>query len=233
MNIIGNNNYKIILDKNELIKFIDWLPDLKENEKYFFCLLARKKYDNTMSYSQELMLQKFATHKDLIYDKIKRFESPKGTFTHRGKEINNKSLCVYMNPNPRDLTRASYKLISNLAQRLSQGDIVNPKNEAMKSIQKSAGTKHFAHFDYDIDLDSKLILDKLSAILPIECFDIFQTRGGYHILVNLRLIRDMQWTRNDIPKNWYKQISDICDRSGDQLLPVPGCTQGLFTPKMI
>ena len=26
-------NYKIILDKNELIKFIDWLPDLDPDEK--------------------------------------------------------------------------------------------------------------------------------------------------------------------------------------------------------
>lgn len=42
-------NYKIIQDKNELLKFLDWLPDNTKEQKYYLSLMARKKYNKIMN----------------------------------------------------------------------------------------------------------------------------------------------------------------------------------------
>ena len=36
--------YKIITDKEKLLDFINWLPELRNGECYYVSLLARKKY---------------------------------------------------------------------------------------------------------------------------------------------------------------------------------------------
>ena len=38
------NNYKIISDPDALKEFIEWLPELEDNEKFYLSLFARKKY---------------------------------------------------------------------------------------------------------------------------------------------------------------------------------------------
>ncbi len=37
-------NYKLIHEQENLQKFIDFLPELNENEGYFLILIARKKW---------------------------------------------------------------------------------------------------------------------------------------------------------------------------------------------
>ena len=69
-----------------------------------------------------------------------------------------------------------------------------------------------------------------------------KTRGGYHLLVepqvannNIRSFYNTGLSSVDkLTINWFVQIQNhlkgLIDNEGDQLLPVPGCCQGGFTP---
>lgn len=52
-------NYNIINDKNELLKFIEWLPELEEDEKYYVSLLARNKYSSIKLNKDKAALKDF------------------------------------------------------------------------------------------------------------------------------------------------------------------------------
>ena len=53
-----------------------------------------------------------------------------------------------------------------------------------------------------------------------------KTKNGFHFLVEKNKLSDK------IKKNWYKNIVNLegCDQKGDNLIPIPGCVQGNFTP---
>ena len=75
-----------------------------------------------------------------------------------------------------------------------------------------------------------MILEKkVSLYLNEECLTYLKTRGGFHLLIDLNKI-DKKFA-----KSWYNNIIKLegCDICGDNLIPVPGCTQGNFTPYFV
>lgn len=217
-------NYKIIRNEKQLKGFIDWLPELEKHEKYFLALFARKKYsENKNISSDKSQLKRFVAHKGNMFDKIKQLECEIGNYKINGVEAPEESLALYINPNPRDMKKATYHMIKNCVDLLQSENNYNVQAEALSCIQRSKSKSHFCDFDVDI---KSADVSKIKNILPPETYSLVETGGGYHILVKTRLAPKTRW-HSDI-----KNTFDV-DNIGDQLLPVPGCTQGAFIPVLI
>jgi len=218
-------NYAIIHDIDILTGFINNLPELEENEIYYICLFARKKYcQDLVKSSDKTQLKRFTSNKHRMIDKIKQLQCEVGTYKIKDRVVPQEALVLYINPNPRCMKKATFALMKksvDIVQNNNKG--FNIHAEALSCIQKSKAKSHFVDFDIDTkDIDLSLMKN----ILPQDCYEILETRGGYHILVKPDVAPKTQW---------YKQITETfnVDQTGDQLIPVPGCYQGGFIPRFI
>lgn len=218
--------YEIIKDAQLLRDFIEWLPDLQEGEKFYCCLFARKKYLPSMKSSDKSQLRRFLSDKKRLFNKIEQLEVKMGAYKIKGEPAPPESLVLYINPNPRSLEKAAFDSIIQLTELLKRKNKnINPQQEVMSTIQKSVGNK--VYLDFDID-DKDFDLNQLDGVLNRSCLRIVQTRGGYHVLVKLDEIEPQ------FKKTFYQNMMALgVDQSGDQLLPVPGCTQGGFMPRFV
>lgn len=220
-------NYQVITNKDQLLQFIEWLPELEDNEKFYGCLFSRKKYTQAaVRTNDKTQLKRFLSDKSRLYDKIKQLEVAIGAYKLKDIDAPQESLALYLNPNPRNLKRATFDGIIKLTELLkSDNKNFNPHSELMSCIQRSIGRK--IYLDFDID-DKKFDLEQLKTFINPNCLSIVETRGGYHVLVKLSEVE------KEYKKSFYNNIVSLgVDQTGDQLLPVPGCTQGGFTPKFI
>ncbi len=219
--------YNIIKDPALLREFIDWLPTLREGEKFYCCLFARKKYlPAHLKSNDKSQLRRFLSDKDRLFNKIEQLEAKFGAYEVKGEAAPQDSLVLYINPNPRGLKAATFNSIIKLTESLkNQVPNLNPHQEVMSAIQKSIGQK--VYLDFDID-DKYFDLNRLEGIINRDALSIVQTRGGYHVLVKLAAVHE------EFKSTFYKKMLALgVDQTGDQLLPVPGCTQGGFMPRFV
>ena len=221
--------YEIIKDEAELRRFIDWLPDCKENEQFYACLFMRKKYCPEVPWikSDKGQLKRLTATKDRLFDKIAQLECKVGSYTFDGNPVPQESLALYITTNPRDLWKATVRSIGQLAKVLEcSGKNSNPHQEVMSEIQRTTGTRKYITFD--IDEKNK---DNLKAIMDLTggCCDVMETRGGYHVHVH----KDKTDYIGALNKMWYVEIAKYADVSGDMMSPVGGTYQGGHTVRFI
>lgn len=232
----SNMNYEIIKNEEALKEFIEWLPELEPNEKFYLCLFARRKYaPEEMKTNHRAQVKRFLSDKKRLFNKIKQLEVPEGAYTTKGGAIPGKALALYISPNPRNLKNASYQAIINLTKLLRNGNEgFNPHSEVMSTIQKTKSRTVFVDFDFDVKDDPKI--DKGELIHNLQSYlgdagQVIETRGGLHCLVRPDRIPKEQ------RKHWYQTVKtfggESIDQSGDLLLPVVGCCQGGFIPRFV
>jgi len=222
-------NYKIILNEDELLSFIEWLPELVEGECYYLTLFARKKYHESAMHDKSQCKRATATSKEWLYKKIRQMELVDGAYTNRnGTPVHNDSLALYVTVNPRSFYKAQVNLLKRLADSItSNAKTNNPASMAMSEIQKAKNRTVFVDFDFD-DVTYKECFVDIINVINGNSYDIIDTRGGFHLLVKPDLVEEQY------AKSWYKKLSEIkgCDVSNGSLLPVPGCTQGGYMPTL-
>lgn len=222
-------NYKIITNEAKLIEFINWLPELQKGEMYYVALFARKKYDSTgIVKSDKAQLKRFTADKSFLLTKIKQLQCEVGSYVTEGVPVPEESLALYISINPRGLEKASKALVKELVNLVTEEyKGYNPHALALSCIQSSVGTKHFMDMDFDDvtieELKNSIDITKVN----MEALQFLKTRGGIHLLVELKNIDPK------FKKSWFPHLSSIKGfdaNSKADLVPVPGCTQGNFTP---
>lgn len=230
-------NYKIITEPEILKDFIDnFLPELPQGHKFFCALFARNKYtENPEIKADKAQLKRFVSDKKRLINKIEQLEVSIGAYKQFAKgqdaiSIPQESLALYINPNPRDLKKATFSLGKKIFELIQADSNFNIHNESMSQIQKSVGKKTYMDFDFD-GVELNLIVEKIKEgdFMNFEACHFLKTRGGFHILVKIDAI-DEQYA-----KVWYNGMRTLpgVDIVGDNLIPVPGTFQGGFTPKLV
>lgn len=236
--------YEIIKDLGKLEAFINWLPDLQNHEKFYIALFARKKYDSILqsTSTDKMQLKRILSDKEHMVDKIKQLEIDYGLYKLKNTVATQESLALYITPNPRCMIKAHNDLLLRTAKAITTGNyFYNLHSETMSCIQRSKAKSYIVDFDID---DKEIDISLIKNILIEDCYDILETRGGYHILVNPKKAsevnkqiqeRKMLGYETKYPFNWHKAITALfkCDQVGDQMIPVPGCTQGNFIPQFV
>lgn len=227
-------NYELILQEEELKKFINFLPDLNPNEGYFLILIARKKWypESGISSAHKLRRETVGT-KDKIIQTLRQWEISDGTYRSGELPIHQNNLGVYIGYNPRNQYNACFELINQcLANIRSNKQNINIKSMANDVIQGSNGTKNFIDIDVDIKEgeDFLEIIKFIKGIINEEHLTLIKTNGGFHCLIRVNGIIGN--------KTWYQQIkshpfkSELNIMSND-LIPMVGCNQGQFKPYFI
>lgn len=233
-------NYKIIIDEQRLRDFIDWLPALEKHETYYCCLMARNKYvrddpkfaNLVHVKTDKAQLKRFTSDKERLFDKIKQLECEFGSYVQKGSVIPQEALALYINPNPRDMEKAAKASVKKLLDLiLMPYNGYNPHQEVMSEIQRSKSKSDWIDFDFDLEIvyDADIPTKRFDAVLGSCAYRILRTRGGFHLLVDPNAIAP------GMRKHWYKDISNMpnVDVRGDNMIPVPGCVQGNFSPYFI
>ncbi|MCB0523145.1 MAG: hypothetical protein H6576_16610 [Lewinellaceae bacterium] len=227
------NNYQVIADEEKLNQFIDWLPDLGEDEKYYVCLFSRKKYsDDKRLKSDKVQLRRFASSKERLIDKIRQLEIPAGYWKLDSLEVPQDSLALYISVNPRCMKKAT-EMMGKRCWDLIKSNNYNLHSEAMSCIQQAKSRTCYVDFDID-DKSKEVGSEWLDQEIGKDSYSVVETRGGFHLLVQPELASDYRKQAFD-DRNWYQQIQKryTVDQSGDQLLPVVGTFQGGFVPGFI
>lgn len=220
-------NYEIIKNESQLDDFIQWLPELKNDEKYMIFLFARKKYCPSLS-TDKAQLKRVLSDKDRIKEKIRQMEIAIGEYKVDGETIPQQALALYITANPRSLTKAMRSQVKSLVDAICENKYMNVVSEALTAVHQSLGTNWFKDFDFDgVDLESTLV--EMEKVINLSAVHFVRTRGGFHALVEMTAIEPQ------FNKLWYMGLSRIngCDVRGDNLIPVVGCVQSEFVPYFI
>lgn len=228
-------NYVVITNEALLKEFIDWLPELQVNEKYYLCLFARNKYIRDLGLERlpdKAQLKRFTSNKSKLLTKIKQLEVPLNAYSNNGINVPQEALALYITVNPRDLYNATLDTISALSKSIKdKSPHLNPHQEALSIIHKSKGKTHYIDFDIDeSDKDTLIqLVNQIKTYVNEDAITWLRTRGGLHVLVNPNKVEV------EYKNSYYKSISSISqvDQKGDLLIPVPGTYQGGFTPHFV
>jgi hypothetical protein len=222
-------NYNVINDEQALRAFVAWLPETEAHEQYYYCLFSRRKYSvSGILKSDSLQLKRGVCSKERLVERLRQLEVPAGAYRHKDEPVSQECLAVYITVNPRDMKKAAVNTMVALAHGIRDNQpLLSPHKEALSEIQKAKSRTCYIDFDVDCDTeDVARLQETIAGYVNADAVTSIRTRGGFHCLVDPAKVAE------HFKKTFYQNIAKLpeVDKSGDQLVPIPGCCQGGFTP---
>lgn len=225
-------NYKTITDRDELEKFLQWLPELQADEALYYSLLARNKYVRDSGIgtlnSDKHQCARFVTNKERLIQKIQQTECTLGAYGIKGIEVPQEALASYITINPRSHKKAARAVLKRMADVVADNEpSPNVYQESLTALHKSISRKIFTDIDFDVENgDIKHWINEIKKMINTNAVSILLTRGGFHAIIRLDAV-EQQYV-----KTWYRDMNSLPDVDivGDNMIPIPGTYQGGFTP---
>lgn len=215
-------NHKIIVNNEELQKFLDFLPDEGEDEQYFMSLMARDKTKKLppVKDGQIHGSKRFCRKADIL-SVLRSYELPVGSYSRKGVTVTDEHLCPYITINPRCNKKAFKLMALETVSFAINGKHKDPVGFAMSCLHRSVGKKNFFDFDFDFPLTDQFEILIKSAF---DSYTIIHTRGGFHLAVRCQCISSHNTSQ-------FKDLISKADQTGcANMIPIPGCNQRGFTP---
>ncbi len=247
----------LIQDKSEFNKFINILPDLKNDEVYFISLSARNKYLNdeerkfyglgrTEMFARNIIRRK----EDFEYVLSKLESSLQFKLTKNKQKIPEKALVVYININPSSMIKAYFNLANEMNKELLDINMAlqNGKQpnysgihlldrKLMNCIQIARSRKILIDIDFDVKEDDDSIKDFVIDLSNRGIkYYVLKTKSGYHCLIDLASMKDKKFNLNFEVQKYHKSV---CLHNGEVIIntngmiPVPGTLQAEELVKFI
>jgi hypothetical protein len=252
--------YKLIWSEDELLKFIALImPELTEEEVYFFSLSCRQKWIKLNGIditavrkgSSEMFERRIVREKKNTLRTIRKYECNDGAYTFDdGTPMPIEGMAIYYNINPSNMVKATsefgQKFIRSLAEvALGQGSsldyIKHMDREILSCLHRSQGTKHYLDIDVDMKKGIKYTVRghvTVSRVLEelrnkgVKFF-LIDTRSGYHILMKKETVKFdyISWLKKELEEN--RDMFDDLMTNHNRMIPVPGTLQGGHEVKII
>lgn len=233
---------RMIVDTDELYEFFtNLMVPLHDDFVYVIYMVARKKWDNSLARSEEMLYRQILTEYgfDRFYRLLLRFDVPPETFIDANNRIiSRKAMGVYIDLTPKSVIKGmtSYfkEFISDVVN--SRYD-VNALNRLKRFNSLSFGAIHRSNGIRKkyriIDIDTKDdTVYKVADILDdngIPIYWVTETHGGYHIF-----IENGVWMRtfNEFVVNELRGMESVEILNHNQT-PVCGTLQGGFVVRRV
>lgn len=269
-------NYQIIWSEEQVEKFADlFFTDYIDDQVAVIQLMSRRKYDpeNSESLGHHTVLKRHILHPDnKLLQKLRQLEVPYGTFVGKNgeKPITQQSLVVYTSLNPKSMLQGWIRTNNELMDAIVR-DIYTTKSglstenarlvHKLESKLASSICKNISEKRYlDIDVDSKeypyldYVLHTIRKEIGIPEKAIIETRGGYHVIVDKRMMdknasrklwEAIQCKEFDYQGSKYPTTFMATNFSGESVkqtwismiadtqVPTPGTIQGGFQVKLV
>ncbi len=233
----------LIYDKDLILDFYD----KSGIELFLIHVFYREKYNNEISGNKNILV-----HRELCSSKNLNkmmYMLNYGYFSLNSELIDNSNcLAVYSSYNSIDIQKASIetadtimKQVKDVALGRAQIDSIDRADKLFLSQVNRNISYDYVHLDIDLNdrtdpYKSKYLKTLLSDIsstenVPMDDMIVIETRGGYHILIDVKLNKKII---NNIYKNIpkYDKFTVVVMNKGSYI-PLPGTMQAGFQVRLI